>query len=38
MPFSFSNMSPLIILLMLACLTSAELIKYLQKKWRHSGK
>jgi len=38
MPFSFSNIGTTAILLMVLCLSLAELIKYLKKHYSHSGK
>ncbi len=38
MPFSFSNISSAALIIMLICLTLAELIKYLKKHVHHSKK
>jgi hypothetical protein len=38
MPFSFSNIGTTAILLMVLCLSVAELVKYLKKHYSHSGK
>jgi hypothetical protein len=38
MPFSFSNIGSTAILLMVLCLSVAELVKYLKKHYSHSGK
>jgi hypothetical protein len=38
MPFSFSNIGSTAILLMVLCLSIAELVKYLKKHYSHSGK
>lgn len=38
MPFSFSNISSTALLFMVLCLTVAELVKVLRKKYAHSEK
>lgn len=38
MPFSFSNISSTVLLLMVLCLTVAEIVKYLRRNYSHSKK
>ena len=38
MPFSFSNIGSTVLLFMVACLSLAELVKYLRKQYSHSEK
>ena len=38
MPFSFSNISSTAIIIMVLCLTVAEIVKYFRKKLSHSKK
>lgn len=38
MPFSFSNISSTALLFMVLCLTVAESVKYLRRKYAHSEK
>lgn len=38
MPFSFSNISASVLIFMVLCLTVAEIVKHLKKRFHHSEK